>query len=306
MKKLFFNLQIDCEATQHAINDAELGERAIRGLGEILTETKTRGTFFVIPGDIKIHAKIYQELEAHGHEIGLHIHPKDMGYEEFFGVQSGEMQKKILREASDVWAQAMGRAPKSFCPGYASANDFTFGVLEELEFTHGMISLPTRNLPQCACLWASAPLDPHYPHRYNRSLVGDVNFVELPVTVDPDSRMWGGAHPQDLRVELVDAKNHWHTMNKAVQRQQVESTPMLQLHAITHNVFDFSDAKNFRRETFAGMVEGAKQIAQNNSLEFQAATLSEMANNYRQLVPLETAAAQQLELDTRGRNFNKS
>src|SRR5687768_942344 len=101
MKTLFFNLQIDCESTQHAIQDANLGERAIRGLGEVLAETGTRGTFFVIPGDTEVHAKIYQELEAQGHEIGLHIHPKDMGYEEFFGVQSGAMQKKILCEASD-------------------------------------------------------------------------------------------------------------------------------------------------------------------------------------------------------------
>lgn len=306
MSNLYFNLQIDCEATQHAINDVNLGERAIRGLGEVLAQTQTRGTFFVIPGDMKVHASIYKELEAQGHEIGLHIHPKDMGYDEFFGVQSGAMQKEILCEASDVWSQAVGRAPKSFCPGYASANDFTFGILEELQFTHGMISLPTRNLPQCAAIWAGAPLDPHYPHRYNRSLIGDVNFVELPITVDPDSRMWGGAHPQDLRVELVDAKNHWHTMNKAVQRQTQQSTPLLQLHAITHNVFDFSDEKNFRRETFIGMVEGAKQIAQTNGLEFQAATLQEMATSYRALVPLETVTTQKLELDTRGRDFNKS
>ena len=200
----------------------------------------------------------------------------------------------------------MGRKPLSFCPGYASANDFTFGVLEELGFTHGMVSIPTRNLPQCACLWASAPLDPHYPHRFNRSLVGDVNFVELPPTVDPDSRMWGGAHPQDLRVELVDAKNHWHTMNKAVQRQRAGGTPLVQLHAVTHNVFDFSDAQNFRRETFVGMVAGAQQIAQSNDLQFQAATLSELAAIYREVVPLESAATTKLELDTRGRNFNKS
>lgn len=306
MSTLFFNLQIDCEATQHAIKDANLGERAIRGLGEVLAETQTRGTFFVIPGDIEVHAKIYQELESQGHEIGLHIHPKDMGYEEFFGVQSGAMQKQILCEAMDVWAQAMGRKPVSFCPGYASANDFTFGVLEELGFTHGMCSIPTRDLPQCACTWASAPLDPHYPHRYNRSLVGDVNFVELPITVDAESRMWGGAHPQDLRVELVDAKNHWHNMNKAVQRQKSASTPLVQLHAITHNIFDFSDPTNFRRETFVGILAGAKQIAATNKLEFQGATLAEMAAQYRAAVPLEKARAQSLELDTRGRTFNKS
>jgi hypothetical protein len=306
MKKLLFNLQVDCEATQHAVQDAGLGERAIRGLGEVLAQTGTRGTFLVIPGDIKVHAKIYQELEAQGHEIGLHVHPADLGYDEFFGVQSGAMQKQILCEAVDIWSQAMARKPDSFCPGYGSANDFTYGVLEELGFTHGLCSIPTRNLPQCACLWASAPLDPHYPHRYNRSLIGDVNFVEMPLTIDAESRMWGGAHPQDLRVELVDAKNHWYTMNKAVLRQKQDRTPLMQLHAATHNVFEYSDEKNFRRETFVGIVEGAKQIAEREGLEFQPVTLAQMAEIYRQAVPLETAVAQKLELDTRGRAFNKS
>jgi hypothetical protein len=169
-----------------------------------------------------------------------------------------------------------------------------------------MVSIPTRDLPQCACTWASAPLDPHYPHRFNRSLVGDVDFVELPVTVDPASRMWGGAHPQDLRVELVDAKNHWHNMNKSVVRQMSQSTPLIQLHAITHNTFDFSDPSNFRRETFIGMVEGARKIAEANGLKFQAATLQEMAQEYRKRVPLVNAKVQTLELDTRGRDFNKS
>jgi len=303
---LLFNLQIDCEATQHAIQDAALGERAIRGLGEVFEQTGTRGTFFVIPGDIEVHAGIYRELEAQGHEIGLHIHPAEMGYGEFLGVLSGEQQHQIIGEARDRFAQAMGRAPLSFCPGYASANDATFGVLESLGFTHGMVSMPTRNLPQCACFWGDSPLDPRYPHRYNRSLEGDVDFVDLPPTVDPESRMWGGGHPQDLRVELVDAKNHWHNMSKAVQRQISQNPPLRQLHALTHNVFKFGDTQNFRRETYIGMVKGAREIAEREGLEFRAVTLAEMAAQYRRLVPIESAAPAQLELDTRGRTFNKN
>lgn len=100
----------------------------------------------------------------------------------------------------------MGYRPKHFTPGYASANDYTFPALEALGFTHGLVSMPTRNLPQCACVWGNSPMDAHYPHRYNRCLVGDVNFVDIPHTIDWESRMWGGAHPQDLRIELVDAK----------------------------------------------------------------------------------------------------
>jgi hypothetical protein len=200
----------------------------------------------------------------------------------------------------------MGRRPSSFCPGYLSANDFTFGILEELGFTHGAVSCPTRNLPQCACVWGPSSLEPRYPHRYNRVLNGDVNFVDLPLTVDPDSRMWGGGHPLDLRVELVDAKNHWYTIDKAVRRQLAQKTPVKQLHAITHNVFDYSDPKNFRRETYVGMVNAARQVAARENLTFQAATLADIAASYRKAVPLPAAAPDQLRLDTRGRTFSRT
>jgi hypothetical protein len=300
--ELFFAIQIDCESTQHALNNPALGEHAIRGLGEVFAETDTKGTFFVIPGDIEVHTTIYRELEQQGHEIGLHVHAADQGYGEFLGDQNAETQRKILTEAMNRFAQAMGRKPASFCPGYLSANDFTFGVLEELGFSHGTVSCPTRNLPQCACVWGASPLDPRYPHRYNRVLNGDVNFVDLPPTVDPDSRMWGGAHPLDLRVELVDAKNHWYTIDKSVRRQVGQNTPIKQLHAITHNVFDYSDPKNFRRETYLGMVKAAREIAAREKLQFRAATLAEVAQAYRSAVPFESARAQNLKLDTRGRS----
>ena len=67
--QIWFTLQIDCEATQRSINDPDLGERAIRGLGEILCETGLKGTFVVIPQDLQVHARIYRELEAQGVEI---------------------------------------------------------------------------------------------------------------------------------------------------------------------------------------------------------------------------------------------
>lgn len=304
-ESLLFAIQVDCESTQQAVMNPALGARAARGLEEVLGETGTKGTFFVIPGDIEAHAAIYRDLESAGHEIGLHVHPKEFGYGEFLGAESAAAQRRILAEAIERFAQTLGRRPVSFCPGYASANDFVFGILEELGFTHGMVSIPTRNLPQCACVWGDSPLDPRYPHRYNRVLNGDVNFVDLPPTVDPDSRMWGGAHPLDLRVELVDAKNHWYTMDKAVRRQLAAGTPLKQLHALTHNLFEFGDPHNFRRETYVGIVQAARQIAAREKLTFRAATLGEVAAAFRQAVPFQTAAAQELKLDTRGRAFSR-
>ncbi|MBE2204008.1 MAG: polysaccharide deacetylase family protein [Chthoniobacterales bacterium] len=304
MTDLLFNLQIDCESTQTAVQDAALGERAIRGLGEMLAETGTKGTFLVIPGDITVHASIYRELEQQGHEVGLHYHPWQAERSEFFGVEAPEGQRELLREGIDRFAQAMGRRPFAFCPGYGSANDHTYGILEELGFTHGLVSIPTRDLPQCACVWGNSPLDPHYPHRYNKSLEGDVNFVDLPVTIDPQSRMWGGAHPLDLRVELVDAKNHFYTIDKAIKRQQRDQTPLRQVHSITHNIFEFGDRSNFRRETYMGIVAATKAIAEREGLRFRGATLAEIAEGYREKVPLQSRRVEAPVLDVSGRKFN--
>ncbi len=302
MTEVFFNIQVDCEATQRSIGDPALGERSIHGLGEIFSRTGMKGTFVVIPSDMKAHSGVYCELESEGHEVGLHVHPAEQGYEEFLGVYGFEEQVAILKQAADQFADSMGRPPSVFTPGYFSANDHTFPALEALGFTHGTVSMPTRNLPHCACVWGGSPLDIHYPHRYNRSLTGDVNFVDIPTTVDVDSRMWGGAHPQDLRIELVDAKNHWYTIQKNVKRQidSGSDIPVKYLKALTHNIFDYGDARDFRRETMQGVVAAAREICEKQGCALVPATAAEIAESYRAAVPLPERGPQ-LDLDTRGR-----
>ena len=144
------------------------------------------GTFFVIPGDLKASGKLYQHLKDRGHEIGLHVHPADMGYQEFLGVYGADDQRKILSEAADQFAQTMGCRPESICVGYFSGNDHTFGVMEEIGIRHGDLALPTRILPQCASVWAGAPLDIHYANEYNRILPGTLDLVNIAPTLDPD------------------------------------------------------------------------------------------------------------------------
>lgn len=304
--EIYFNIQVDCESTDPAFRNPALGERAVRGLGEVFAEQGVKGTFMVLPTDIKIHARIYRELEKQGHEVGLHTHPAAQGYGDFLGVYGTEDQLKIIGEGADVFAKEMGRLPKVFTPGYCSANDMTYPVLEKLGFTHGLVSMPTRNLPQCACVWGNSSLDAHYPHRYNRCLTGDVNFVEIPETIDPDSRMWGGAHPQDLRIELVDVKNHWYTIDKTVKRQLAarDSIPVKYIKACTHNTFDYSDPHNFRRETLLGVIAAARNICEQNGITLVPATTGEIAEQYRARVPLPRGGLE-LKLDTRGRTFGK-
>jgi len=303
MARIFFDIQMDCESTQRSIADPDLGARAIRGLGEILATVGMRATYVVIPGDMAVHAPMYRELEAQGHEIGLHLHPGEQGHGEFLGTCGFDEQVEILREGMDVFAQGMGRNPECFTPGYFSANDHTFPALESVGLRHGLVSCPTRNLPRCACVWGDSPLDVHYPHRHNRALRGDVDFVDVPVTIDPQSRMWGGAHPQDLRVELVDAKNHFYTIEKAGERQldAGDAVPVKYLKALTHNVFDYASDSDFRRQTLLGMVEAVRAICERCEVEVVPATTAQIAAEYRRQVPL-PREGEKLELDARGRS----
>jgi len=302
MERVLFNIQVDCESTQRSIGDPSLGERAVRGMGEICGAEGLKVTFVVIPSDMKVHGAVYRELEAQGHEVGLHIHPGEQGYDEFFGIYGYDEQIGILREGIEVFAQQMGQPPECFTPGYFSATDHTFPALEAVGLRHGLVSCPTRNLPQCACVWGNSPLDAHYPHRHNRCLTGDVDFVDVPVTIDPDSRMWGGAHPQDLRVELVDAKNHFYTIEKAVKRQlgAGDAVPVKYIKALTHNIFDYADERDFRRETLLGMVDAVRRICERLEVEMVPATTAGIAAEYREKIPLPSGGAK-LELDTRGR-----
>ena len=302
MTEFIFTLQVDCESTQRTIANPALGERAVRGLAEVLAQAGLKATFVVIPPDLRAHAAVYRELAAQGHEIGLHTHPAEQGYQEFLGVYSYEAQLRILGEGVDAFGEALGHRPLAFTPGYCSANDHTFPALEALGFTHGTVSLPTRNLPQCACVWGNSPLDAHYAHRYNRCLAGDLDFVDVPPTVDVDSRMWGGAHPQDLRIELVDAKNHWYTLHKNVQRQLAagEALPVKYLKATTHNIFDYGDPRDFRRETLLGVIAAARQICEQAGAALTPGTTADIAAAYRARAP-RPAAGPQLALDDRGR-----
>ena len=300
------NWSIDCEATQHSVADPDLGRRGAKGYADILDDHGLKGTFFMIPGDAESDPVLYREIRDRGHELGLHLHPGDEGYFEFTGVMGPDEQRELITRARDRWTQAMGFEPDTFCMGYASANDYTYGVLEDLGFKYGQVGLPGRRLPETACVWEGAPLTLHYANRWNRLLPGTLDFVDVPHTIDTESYMWGGKHPQDLRVELVDAKNHWYTIHKAVMRQKDDDAiPVKVLRGVTHNTFDYSDPENFRHQTLLGMIDAMQRILDNADCTMIPATLGTIVAEFRRKVP-KTDPKDRLKLDRRGYGGKKT
>lgn len=282
MEKVYFNVNIDCEATQRAIKNKELGVSSVKGLKGLFKKEKLKATFFVLPSDLESSPKLYRGLIDDGHEVGLHLHPVEFGYKDFLGIYGYKEQKEILQKAITVFEKIMGYRPMGFCSGYFSANDFTYGVLEELGFRHGHISCPTRVLPESVSVWAGAPMFIHYANRNNRLLEGDVDFVEIPVTLDWESRMWSGKHPLDLRVELVDAKNHRYTIEKCLKKQIEIKIPVKTISAVTHNIFEYGKPDDFRRQTLEGIINHSQEIIKQHGYKFTPATLQEIAGAYRQ------------------------
>ena len=105
----------------------------------------------------------------------------------------------------------------------------------------------------------------------------------------------------DLRVELVDAKNHWYTIAKAVDRQLREDVPAKRISMFTHNVYDYSDPHNFRRQTLVKMISQTRRIVESKGGKLIGATVGQIAEEFRRICPVEQAQSHELKLDTRGR-----
>jgi peptidoglycan/xylan/chitin deacetylase (PgdA/CDA1 family) len=279
---------IDCESCRKEINDVKLGWDAVAGFADILEKEGWAGTFFVMPEEIRPLANLLKRLVRSGHELGLHLHPDETGHPcGHLGAYSREIQQEIVRAALGTFEDCLGMRPASCRPGYASANDSTFPVLAECGIRQTSASMPGRRMTALVSNWAGAPLFAHYANPHNRLLTGGLNLVEIPISVDWETMIWGGVHPQDLRVEYTDAKNHRFAIEKIMQRQVQEDLPLKALVAFTHNLFRYCDAGNFRRETMIGMNQAIRHCADELGIEVVGTTIANAAAAYRATVPFE-------------------
>jgi peptidoglycan/xylan/chitin deacetylase (PgdA/CDA1 family) len=260
--------------------DWDLGENSVRGFVERLGREGWPTTLLVVPAAAARYRRVLRDLAGSGTELGLHIHPQDLGYEEHLGTYSGEEQIEILRAAMKQWEDAIAGRPCSFRPGNFSANDATFPALEALGFRQGSVSSPERKMTSLSAVWTGAPKDAHWAHRANRLLAGNSTFLEVPVTVDWETMIWGGQTALELRIETVDGRAHGYTVRKNIRRMLADQVTPMALVAITHNFFDYTSSTEFRSITLGEIIQGMKEAAEENGVELRGVTLEEFRKVY--------------------------
>jgi peptidoglycan/xylan/chitin deacetylase (PgdA/CDA1 family) len=274
---------MDCESVRPEVNDLDLGRRAMRGYADLNAREGWHATFFVVPEQIEPMADLLSDLQSARHEIGLHFHPETAGYSSpYLGTFSADEQAEIIGTGVEIYRRVLGREPVSMRPGYFSANDATFPVSYRCGIRQTSASCPGRKMTGVAANWAGAPLFAHYAHPHNRFLEGGLDLVEIPPSTDWETMIWGGIHPQDLRIEYTDAKNHGFLARKVMKRQCDENLPLKALVPVTHDIFDYSDPANFRRETMQGVIAEIKRYGNDLGIELIGSTLAEAAAAYRQ------------------------
>lgn len=280
MNTLDVMFTMDCEAIADLAAEGgpktwEFCGKAIAGYCETLFARNLKPTLFVVPYTAEKIAPLLLEMEKEGAELGLHYHPQDYGYADYLGAYDYDEQHKMLSEARRMWEDALGKAPVSFRGGNFSANDHTFSVLRDLGFSQGSLSVPGRNFTRVKSNWAGSPMLPYHTNRANRLLEGNMDFLEIPTTADWESTMWGGLTKLELRVEMVDARAHGFTVRKSVDRQLEQRIEHPYLLALTHNIFDYSDLHEFRRQVLDGLIAEIDSYAEKKELIRKGYTLSD-------------------------------
>ncbi len=272
---------IDCEATQRSIDDVSLGMRSLRGYADLLAEAGLKGSLFVLPSDAEAYPKLLRELAGEGFEIGLHYHPQEDEHSDYCGAYSYDEQVEMYGRASRRFADAVGFCPGSFRTGSFSANDMTFPATSQVGFRSCSHSLPERKMTSLRANWSGASPGVHFAHPSNRLLEGNLDLVEVPVTGDPDSMLWSGLHPQDLRVELFDAKDQFYMIDKMLAREKSRTGKVKSIVALTHNIFEYDCTDDFRHVTIKQMIADFQTLAEKHEMELVPATIGQIAEAYR-------------------------
>jgi peptidoglycan/xylan/chitin deacetylase (PgdA/CDA1 family) len=255
---VLFTMDVEPATSQVGVSgpaSLEAGARAIWDYHELLAASGYPATYFVHPEVAQSQTDLFHRLRDAGSGLGLHIHttkfaPAPQPVE--LGGLSAAQQREILQMGLTLFTESLGYRPELFRPGCFSANDLTYGVLTDLGFVGGSISIPGRIWTDRFCVWSGAYPYAHRAHATFRQRRGKLPFVDIPLSVDLtvplQDHPLGFSHYPDLRPggvysddELV-THDRQQMLRNILQRMAQDDPPVKTVVIDVHNDRDFLGA----------------------------------------------------------------
>ena len=272
----------------------EEGERSIRGYVESAARNGYPVTLFAHPEVAVAQSSLLLELQSAGNCLGMHLHPykfDDKRYPDDLGAFSGDQQRELVSDATEVWSNALGQHPRFFRGGVFSANDDTFRVLHQLGFEGGSVSCPGRVLPQAKAVWAGTQL---YPHRANlsfRMIDGTSDFVEVPISVDTKRPMTtrdhtshrGDRHEAGFEWPYIPSRRYDHeaVVDGVLRRSVADNSTFPTYVTNTHQDQDYMDPLHPATMNLSTIFQALRKTADDLAIELVGRTVSDMCDQVR-------------------------
>jgi len=247
----------------------EAGMRSIEEYQEVLRSRGYRATYFVHPEVACAQPEFFKALAKDGNALGMHVHPTKFALAKQrceLGGLTADKQRNILRMAVEMFETGMGFRPTLFRPGCFSASDATYGVLTELGFTGGGVSIPGRIWLDRFCVWSGAYAYTHFAHEAFRQREGALPFVDIPLSVDLAGPLRynraGFHHYLDLRPGGVYtqgdevAHDHRKLLHDILRGMAKDDPPVKTLVVDVHNDRDFTAEDSLAAAHLRTMLEG--------------------------------------------------
>jgi len=160
----------------------------------------------------------------------------------------------------------------------------TFGVLEELGFIGGSVSIPGRVLPDHQSVWAGAPDYPHAAHPAFRLCSGSTGFVEVPVSVDhlrPVARGTAGEIGYEWPYLAAEGYDH-RAIAGDIVRRFARDTPALAVFVTdVHNDQDMSEPDHLACRNLRTLFDEVLNQTRLLQIPAEGATIEEVCRRYR-------------------------
>ena len=230
----------------------EMSARSIEGFCIRLGRAGYRPSLFSSLACVEEQTPLLEDVTKRGGEIGLFLHPPQIGdgrFKRHLGQYSADDQRSLIDHHAERFADYLGSRPRSFRSGHFSANNDTFRILFDLGFRQGSLSEPGRVLPNREAVWTNAPLNPHYVNQDQKIETGELPFLELPVTTDPEMEIARGV-PYTLQIEAGTVEAfHRPILDAYFERMARQPKPFLNLVFYTCNSIDYYQEDNQHART---------------------------------------------------------